>query len=223
MDSALLLQPDLSEVHLVYANHLFRTYSDCDRARVQLALSKRGLPNEAKAIFLEALMDSKEGNFEKATREFTRAITLDPRNANLVEELAFTLFVTGQFRAAEHAYDRAIDVAPDQPMLKVLKVYSFTYLMTGDVGPFRSALAALPDSLADDRVVLSVRLKMALDDRDWQYAKQLVEQMHGGEDDGDFAYARAVPVPASCYSILIARLEGKQIGSDSVLLRDETN
>jgi len=38
--------------------------------------------------------------------------------------------------------------------------------------------------------------------------------MSGGEDDGYFAYG-GVPVPTSCYSILIARLQGRQTGTNS--------
>jgi serine/threonine protein kinase/tetratricopeptide (TPR) repeat protein len=215
IDSALRLEPDLPEVHLAYANHLYRAYHDYQRARVQIALARRGLPNEAKAIFLEADMDAREGNIEKAIREFTQAITLDPRNAILVERLADMFFGMRQFRAAEQAFDRAIDLAPDQPMLKVLKAWCTNFVKTGDTDAINSALAALPDSLADDRGVLSVRLMMALDDRDFPQAKRLVEDMKGGEDDGDFAYTGGAPVPASCYSILIARLEGKQPSADS--------
>src|SRR3981081_2341287 len=64
--TALSLQPDLPEVHLAYARHLYLAYRDYDRARVQLAIARRGLPNDVEAIVLAAYMDRRQGNFEKA-------------------------------------------------------------------------------------------------------------------------------------------------------------
>jgi len=48
--------------------------------------------------------------------------------------------------------------------------------------------------------------------------------MKGGEDDGDFAYGE-IDVPVGCYSILIARLQGEQPGSNAsfVETREQLN
>ena len=54
MNNALRLQPDLPEVHLTYAYHLYDAYRDYKRARVQLAIALRGLPNNSDAMSLEA-------------------------------------------------------------------------------------------------------------------------------------------------------------------------
>ena len=79
---------------------------------------------------------------------------------------------------------------------------------TGDDGPARLAVAALPASMADDKAVLTTRLWFALDDSDWPQAKEIIEKFKGGEDHASFAYGRR-PVPAGCYSIFIARLQGE--------------
>src|SRR5258708_39331841 len=64
-----------------------------------------------------------------------------------------------------------------------------------------------------DRGVSSLNIGFALNDRDWPKAKQLLEQVKGGEiggeNDGNFGYA-TVPVPAGGYSILLARVQGKR-------------
>jgi hypothetical protein len=64
--------------------------------------------------------------------------------------------------------------------------------------------------------MLSQRLAQAVTDRDWQQAKKLIEKLNS-EDNGDFAYGGR-PVPAACYSILIARVQGKQPDQDHSLL-----
>jgi serine/threonine protein kinase/Tfp pilus assembly protein PilF len=209
MNDALRLQPELPEVHLTYAFHLYRIYRDYERARAQLVIARRGLPNDAGAFVLQAYIDRREGNFHKAIQELNEAVSRDPRNTVSLEELAFTLHDTRQFRAAEQVYDRLIGLAPDQPMLKVQKASVTSFMETGDYAALRAAIAALPASLADDRTVLSLRLGLALADRDGQQARQLTENMKGGENDTNFAYG-AVPVPVNCYSLLLARLEGEQ-------------
>jgi Flp pilus assembly protein TadD len=176
---------------------------------MDLAIARRGLPNDADAIVLQAYIERREGNFESAIQEFKEAVKRDPHNTISLEELAFTLHDTRQFRDAGQVYDRLIGLEPDQPMLKVQKASVVSFMETGDDAALRAAIAALPASLADDRAVLSQRLALAFADHDGQQARRLIENMTGGEDDTNFAYV-PVPVPINCYSLLLARLEGRQ-------------
>jgi TolB-like protein len=209
IENALHLQPDLPEVRLTYAYHLYDAYRDYERARIQLAIARRGLPNDSKALALEAYMDRREGKLEKATQELNQAINIDPRNAVTLADLAYTLFMARRLDAAGEAFDRAIALSPDQPMLKVQKALYVTLFKSGNNEALRTALAALPASMADDQGALSWRLTCALGDRDWQQATDLVEKMKRGEDDRNFSYS-AVPVPVDCYFILLARLQGER-------------
>jgi TolB-like protein/Tfp pilus assembly protein PilF len=210
--NALALEPDLPEVRLAYAAHLFRCYRDNDQARVQLTIARRGLPNDADAIALEAYIDRHQGQFENAIQEFKNAITRDPRNSVFVEDLATTLQQVRQFRTAEQTFDRLTELRADQPILKTLKPFLF-YYETGDNTAMRNALAALPASIADDRGVLSLKLAFAFVDRDWSQVKALIEKMNGGDDEGEFANG-GVNVPVGCYSILLARFQGEQTGAN---------
>jgi serine/threonine protein kinase len=210
--SALRLQPDLPEAHLRYADHLYTAYRDYERARIQLAIARRGLPNDPEVMALGAYMNRRQGNFEKAIQELREIITVDPRNP--MTELANSLQIMRRFSEAENAYNRAIDLAPDHPILKVIKAHDVIFMKTGDDTAFRSALADLPISMAGDRDTLTWRLISTLIVRDWKKATEIVEKMKGGDDDGGFAYMQ-VPVPASCYLVLIARVEGEPLGDNS--------
>ena len=180
--NALRLQPERPEAHLAYARQLYVGYRDYKQARVQLAIAKRGLPNDSEALTWEAFMDRRQGDFEKAIQELYAVIALDPRNP--MTELPNTLFMNRQFSAAARQFDRAIELAPDQPMLKVMKAFFVTFMETGDSSAFHSALAVLPESMAEQRDVLTWRLSSALYDRNWQQSTQLVAKMKSGDDDG---------------------------------------
>ena len=209
---ALALEPDLAEVRLAYAAHLYRSYRDIGQARVQLTIARRGLPNDADAIALEAHINRHQGQFEKAIQEFKDAITRDPRNSVFVEDLATTFRQVRQFRAAEQAFDQLSELRPDQPIVGTQKPF-LSYYETGDSDAIRTAFAALPASAADDRGVLSLRLAFAFVDQDWAQAKTLIERMGSADDEGDFANG-GVNVPIGCYSILLARLQGEPPGAN---------
>jgi hypothetical protein len=114
------------------------------------AIAKRGLPNNAEAGLLEALMDRRQGNWEKAIREFNEVITRDRANKLSNLELAITLFCMRRLDAAGQAFNRAIDLAADQPILKVLQAYYVVFMKTGSSTAIRSAISALPASMADN-------------------------------------------------------------------------
>ena len=214
LSRALALEPDLPEVHLTYAHHLYRIDLDYERAREQLSIARRGLPNDAEAIALEAYIDRRQGQWEKAIQELKDAITRDPRNSNSVQNLAFTFSFTYQFRDAEKMFDRLIELRPDEPLLKMTKALFVNYFETGDDSAFWTVIAALPASMADDRAAIDLQLVFALVDRDWVRTKDLITKMNGGDDGGDFAYGLA-PVPVDCYSILLARLQREPISADT--------
>ncbi|HEX4202437.1 MAG TPA: protein kinase, partial [Chthoniobacterales bacterium] len=219
--TALRLQPDLPEVHLAYAYHLYFCYRDYERASAQLAIAKPGLPNSTDALELPAFIDRRQGRFEKAVQGFNAALQLDPRNANPMLDLAYTLFVIRRFRAASIAYDRLIAFVPDELAYKIEKEQFVTFMETGDETGFRQAINQTPVSAAPDRGAITQKLSLAFYDRDWPRANELIEQLEkaGGEDNSGFAYA-PVPVPAACYSILLARLQDHELSPDFQQTRD---
>jgi Tfp pilus assembly protein PilF len=158
-------------------------------------------------------MNRRQGKFDAAEQSFNATIQLDPQNPQPVFDWAETLSYTRQFSAAEGIWNRLIDLRPDQPIVKAQKEACNIIQRTADDAAYRSILGSLPTSLAADRLVLSGRLNVAIDHRDWLQAKELLEKMKGGEDASQFAYA-ARPVPVSCYSILIARLQREATNTD---------
>jgi serine/threonine protein kinase len=206
VNSALRIEPDLGEVRLCYAQHLYVAYRDYDRAGAQLAIAKLALPNNSKVTLIEAQIDRRQGRWEKAIRELQEGIAMDPGNTILVADFSNTLTDTRQFDAAQRAYDRLIELAPDQPKIRIGKANN-TALERGDDKPLRSAIAALPTWMTGDDV-LCWRLKLALYDHNWALAREFVEEIKSRDDPGYFAWGD-ISVPTGCYSILLARLQGE--------------
>jgi tetratricopeptide (TPR) repeat protein len=93
MTSVLQLQTDLPEVHLAYAFYLYLVYRDYERARVQLAIATRGLPNDAEALAIAAYMNRRQGHFDQAIRDFNESLARDPHNQEVISEYGSTFLL----------------------------------------------------------------------------------------------------------------------------------
>jgi tetratricopeptide (TPR) repeat protein len=101
-----------------------------DRSRIPTVLaadeSNPALHNWAGSLYL----DGEQLQPEKAVREFTRAVDLNPRVADYLANLGRSCFITGDLGCAQQAYERSVAAAPLQPhFLNELAMY---YLATGD-------------------------------------------------------------------------------------------
>ena len=77
--TAVRLRPNSGEVHLLLGEHLYRAYLDYDRARAELALAQRTLPNNEQIFYWMALIDRRQGRWNESARNFEKALELDPR------------------------------------------------------------------------------------------------------------------------------------------------
>src|SRR5204863_7265038 len=82
------LQPDAGEVHLTRAIIYYWGARDYAPALAELALAKRSLPNDIGVLFFTAAIERRQGNWDDSTRHIEQALALDPRNIQLVSELA---------------------------------------------------------------------------------------------------------------------------------------
>ena len=220
-ETALRLAPDLPEVQLNYAYHLYYCYRDYEGAKTHLEMARKAGMPKGYGLQLPALIDRRQGRFEAAVEEFRAAAELDPQNPDPLANLAYTLYANRQFREAGEAYDRLIALAPNRLSSRVEKCFNVTYMEAGDFAPLKRAVEQTPASEAEDRVTLTTKVGLALMERNWERAKELVKSLEaiGNEADAGFGYALA-PVPPGCFSLLVARLEHDPIISSYLEARD---
>src|SRR6266496_2648994 len=81
-DTALRLRPDLAEPHLALARYYWYAAS-FDRAREELAIVRRKLPNNPEALLIEATVGRRQNRWDASLANLQKASELDPRNGEV--------------------------------------------------------------------------------------------------------------------------------------------
>src|SRR5881296_1746964 len=113
IDSAFRLKPDSGEAHLALAAHFYLGYLDYDRARDELAIAVRTLPNNARIFEWSGLIDRRQNRWHDAVRNFERAMELDPRNVRILTHAAATYGDMRDYEQWRRTLDRAIALEPN--------------------------------------------------------------------------------------------------------------
>jgi TolB-like protein/class 3 adenylate cyclase len=111
---ALQLAPDLGEAHLAQALVFYHGHRDYARARQQLAIAKRTLPNSAEVYSLTGYIDRREGKWDDSLRNLERAAKLDPRNFKVLNDLSVLYDLLRRYDDKEQLYDRIVAINPAQ-------------------------------------------------------------------------------------------------------------
>jgi serine/threonine protein kinase/Flp pilus assembly protein TadD len=198
------LAPDLPEVHLATAFHRYACYRDYERARVQIAIAQRALPNSADALVLAAYLDRRQGRWLESTTGLQKAITLDPRNPQFLSNLADNYFSLRRYKDYEHIYDRLIELEPNKPLLVLQKTYSGV-IGNGDLTNYRTALERLPFSMKSDIIAVSFQFAYALAARDWTMAKEILSR---GTNAELYYFNANGTIPRGCLEIYLLYIQG---------------
>jgi TolB-like protein/class 3 adenylate cyclase/Tfp pilus assembly protein PilF len=140
--TALRLQPEAGEARLALAIYYYNGFRDYQRARSELAIAKRALPNDAEVFLYIGFIDRREGHWEEATRNLERALELDPRNFFIVQQLASTYWSERRYADEARTYDRALSIMPGDPYTRMLKA-RVAVDWRADIKPFQTTLATL--------------------------------------------------------------------------------
>lgn len=113
IDNARRLKPDAGETHLAIGEHLYRAYRKYDEALLELRAARKALPNDTRPILLTAYIDRRLGHAEDALDGFEQALSLDPRNLNIHEQLSLSYQYLRRYREMAAILDHALEIAPE--------------------------------------------------------------------------------------------------------------
>ncbi len=139
---ALRLQPDAGEAHLAQADYYYHGFRDYERARTELAIAQRTLPNNAQVFEYTGYIDRREGHWEEATRNLERALELDPRNFVTVQQLAIAYQQQRRYADEARTYDRALTIVLGDPATRILRA-QVALDERADIKPYQTMLATL--------------------------------------------------------------------------------
>ena len=143
VQAALRIQPDSGEAHLALANYYYFGFLDYVRARSQLDIAKRTLPNNADIFVYTGFIDRREGDWEHATRNLERALELDPRNLFTLQQLAtYTYYPQRRYADAIRTYDRALTIVPGDALTRINRA-EVDLDWGGNIEPYQTTLRTL--------------------------------------------------------------------------------
>jgi TolB-like protein len=176
-EAALRVAPDLGEAHLELARYYFHAgvltgdYNhEYDRAREELAIVRRKLPNNAEALWIEAMIGRHENRWDASLANLKKANALDPRNSELAWDLGRIYFEMRRYSELEqfHASGGPLEDPWTKMVLAQIK------LAQGDPGAAQSLLEQVPLDFSPDASIWETRFKAALYLRDYDAANRIV-------------------------------------------------
>jgi serine/threonine-protein kinase len=202
-DEALRLQPDLPEGHLALGFYYYYGDRDYERALAEFEIAKRDLPNEAQAYMAIGAIQRRQGKWAESTTSLEKAAALDPKNAMILDNLAFNYMAVRNFDAADKTLDRAVAAAPQAFAPVGFKAY-LAILSKGDLTLAEKQLSSIPVRNDPNGFVVWARWWLLMLQRNFPEALVVAEQFPGEL----LIVETTAPLPKAWLKGIIHRLEG---------------
>src|SRR5262249_21344082 len=140
LENAQRLAPESPETLLALGYYQFGVLSDYKAAKATLSRVTEMLPGNSEVPLALARVSRREGDWDGSIAYFEQALTIDPRNVELLNEVARTYFMLRQFPTALKLYDRMLDITPNDPDVMASKAEVYQ-----NEGNLREAASFLPE------------------------------------------------------------------------------
>jgi len=197
------LLPDSGEAHLALAKHLYWGYHDYDRARKELALAQKSLPNEPWAFVLAGYIDRRQGRWAESTKNLERAAELDPQNPHVLQQIANSYNRLRRYPDQERVLDRAMAVTPKEAVLRASRA-EVELDWHADTRPLLSAIEAiLTEDLREVKNIAQLWLRGSLCKRDFDSALRAFAALPVAG-----CYQETIPFPRVWCEGVVAQMRG---------------
>src|SRR2546425_927105 len=113
LQAATRLRPDAAETHLARAQYLYFGLRDYAGALAELEIARRALPNDPRLFELTGYILRRRGQQEEGLQNLQRAVELDPRNLDTLQQIALSYQFLGRYADSIAAMDGALAIVPD--------------------------------------------------------------------------------------------------------------
>jgi serine/threonine-protein kinase len=211
VNSALRLNTDSGEARFASALHFYYGYLDYDRARAELAIALRTMPNNARIFELTGYIDRRQARWNDALRNLERAVELDPRNNDILFGTGFTYLCARDYKQAREIANRGLALPTKNNYARLLPVW-IDFHEQADTGPWHAVLdKILAENPASARDLTRGRFFVSLYERDPVAAESALATL-------DYPVMNARGIGAVKFSpayarALVARMKGDAAGA----------
>jgi tetratricopeptide (TPR) repeat protein len=181
---AVRLQPDLSETHLALGYVHYYVDRDYDQALKEFAIARRGLPNDAGVFRAMAAIQRRQGKWDESTVNYEKAVSLDPKDAILLENMGMNYFATRDYTTAAKILDRAIQASPDTFTIRELRA-RVDFYAKGDLRPMQELLASLPENVDPNGTITLARYNLKMSERKFDELLGILERSPAEKSRGE--------------------------------------
>jgi len=211
------LLPNSGEAHLALAKHLYWGYLDYDRARKELALAQKSLPNEPWAFVLAGYIDRRQGRWDESTKNLERAIELDPQNPAVLEQLASSYRYLRRYADEKRVYNRAIAITPKDAALRASRA-EIELDWRADPLPLISTIEGyVAEDSSEAKHLAYAWIRGALCKRDFDGARRALAAL-----PIDGCYDDIIPIPRSWCEGIVAQLRGDKAAASAAFTNART-
>src|SRR5205814_3659241 len=108
IQAAFRIRPNAGEAHLARAQHLYNGYLDYEGALAELEVARKTLPNHPRIFRITGFIQRRQGRWEESIRSFERALELDPRNVNTLDNIGDSYAALRRYAEQESKLDRIL-------------------------------------------------------------------------------------------------------------------
>ena len=179
-EAALRLQPDLAEGHFALGQCIYWMDQDYDKALEQFEIASRLSPSNADARRLIAAIERRQGKWQAALEAYDRVAKLDPQNPSTARELMYTNSSMRRWPEAARWAEQMRVLAPTSLVAKIQSGY-LHFMWKGDTRLLKSMVQEIPSGVDPDGSVTAARWDVAMLQRDYSAAKEILETSSANE------------------------------------------
>ncbi len=197
------LLPNSGEAHLALAKHLYWGYHDYNGARKELSLAQKSLPNDPWAFVLAGYIDRRQGRWAESTKNLERAVELDPKNPQILQQIANSYNRLRRYSDQERALDRAMAVTPKEPVLRASRA-EVELDWHADTGLLLSTIEAiLAEDPREGKNIAQLWLRGSLCKRNFDSAVRALAALPAAG-----CYQETIPFPRTWCEGVVAQMRG---------------
>ncbi|MGH8101953.1 MAG: hypothetical protein ACREIW_11700, partial [Chthoniobacterales bacterium] len=183
LETAARLEPNSPQVHLTRAYFHYWGAREYAAALKELSIARRSLPNDIGVLVTSVWIERRQGKWQDSTKHLEQALALDPANVMILSELCgCNYLVLRRYADSARTLDHALAWKPLDFNLGFLRA-NVDFVWKADLGRWREVVNSEAAKTADPNDIITARVDLALKERDYHRAEELLDRGGGNETD----------------------------------------